>query len=153
MRSGRAARATPPLSKQQQQHQQPHTITTNNQTTARAKQQDDGSGLFVTVARYRTPSGAEIDLKGIKPDLPCGGSGGRGLSGPRRRGGLPEAPELAAAWPADARPLASDRCLLAALDALQKQQQQTQMQTQQKGGPVAVGNRAALAAPSTRPRV
>jgi carboxyl-terminal processing protease len=31
----------------------------------------DGSALFVTVAKYVTPSGVEIDQKGIKPDMAC----------------------------------------------------------------------------------
>ncbi len=31
----------------------------------------DGSALFVTVATYLTPSGNDIDLKGIRPDLGC----------------------------------------------------------------------------------
>ena len=86
--------------------------------------QDDGSGLFVTVARYLTPAGAEIDLKGIAPDRACGaGGGGRGA--PARRGGgasraAPAAPTaLSAAWAgATAVDPASDRCLLAAMDAL-----------------------------------
>eukprot|EP00798_Chlamydomonas_sp_ICE-L_P031398 gene31398-6564_t len=32
---------------------------------------NDGSALFVTVAKYRTPAGTEIDLKGIRPDRNC----------------------------------------------------------------------------------
>lgn len=32
---------------------------------------DDGSALFVTVASYQTPSHAEIDQRGIKPDSKC----------------------------------------------------------------------------------
>ena len=31
----------------------------------------DGSALFVSVAKYRTPGGAEIDHKGIRPDSSC----------------------------------------------------------------------------------
>lgn len=31
----------------------------------------DGSALFVTVAKYRTPSGTDIDKKGIVPDSSC----------------------------------------------------------------------------------
>ena len=31
----------------------------------------DGSALFVTVAKYRTPGGTDIDHKGIRPDSPC----------------------------------------------------------------------------------
>ena len=31
----------------------------------------DGSALFVTVAKYRTPAGAEIDHVGVKPDRAC----------------------------------------------------------------------------------
>ncbi|MEN9213248.1 MAG: S41 family peptidase, partial [Thermostichus sp. DG02_4_bins_136] len=29
----------------------------------------DGSGLAVTIARYRTPNGTDIDHKGITPDI------------------------------------------------------------------------------------
>lgn len=32
---------------------------------------DDGSALFVTVARYRTPRGTDIDMRGISPDMGC----------------------------------------------------------------------------------
>lgn len=32
---------------------------------------DDGSALFVTVAKYQTPSHADIDHAGIKPDSKC----------------------------------------------------------------------------------
>lgn len=32
---------------------------------------NDGSALFVTVARYKTPENKDIDLVGIKPDLAC----------------------------------------------------------------------------------
>jgi carboxyl-terminal processing protease len=32
---------------------------------------DDGSALFVTVAKYQTPSHADIDQRGIKPDINC----------------------------------------------------------------------------------
>ncbi len=31
----------------------------------------DGSALFVTVAKYRTPGGADIDKRGIHPDRSC----------------------------------------------------------------------------------
>ncbi|KAJ9519435.1 hypothetical protein QJQ45_023077 [Haematococcus lacustris] len=31
----------------------------------------DGSALFVTVAKYQTPAGTDIDHKGIRPDLSC----------------------------------------------------------------------------------
>ena len=31
----------------------------------------DGSALFVTVAKYRTPGGTDIDHKGIRPDSTC----------------------------------------------------------------------------------
>ncbi|KAI8473417.1 MAG: tail-specific protease [Monoraphidium minutum] len=58
---------------------------------------DDGSALFVTVARYRTPSGADIDLRGIRPDLAC--------SPPLRGGGRP-ASAPAAPRPRGAGPLA-----------------------------------------------
>jgi hypothetical protein len=88
--------------------------------------QDDGSALFVTVARYRTPSGADIDLRGILPDMGCA---------PPLRGGArpaaiaiePAAGAVAADSPAAAAVAALDdgddapeldRCLLTALDAL-----------------------------------
>ncbi|GFH10635.1 PDZ domain-containing protein [Haematococcus lacustris] len=32
---------------------------------------EDGSALFVTVAKYQTPAGTDIDHKGIRPDLSC----------------------------------------------------------------------------------
>ena len=32
----------------------------------------DGSALFVTVAKYFTPAGTDIDKKGIFPDRSCG---------------------------------------------------------------------------------
>lgn len=32
---------------------------------------DDGSALFVTVAKYQTPSHADIDQRGIKPNSKC----------------------------------------------------------------------------------
>lgn len=32
---------------------------------------NDGSALFVTVAKYQTPSGRDIDRKGIRPDRSC----------------------------------------------------------------------------------
>ncbi|GBF96323.1 carboxyl-terminal-processing peptidase chloroplastic [Raphidocelis subcapitata] len=79
---------------------------------------DDGSALFVTVARYRTPAGSEIDLRGIRPDVACG------ALAPRGRGGQAAAP--AAAWPgglgggddvAEALP-ELDSCLLTAMNAL-----------------------------------
>lgn len=31
----------------------------------------DGSALFVTVAKYVTPAGTQIDTKGIRPDSSC----------------------------------------------------------------------------------
>ena len=31
----------------------------------------DGSALFVTVAKYRTPNGTDIDQIGVKPDRAC----------------------------------------------------------------------------------
>lgn len=36
----------------------------------------DGSALFVTVARYKTPKLAEIDQVGIQPDMACRIEGG-----------------------------------------------------------------------------
>ena len=32
---------------------------------------DDGSALFVTVARYTTPAGSPIDRVGVRPDAAC----------------------------------------------------------------------------------
>jgi hypothetical protein len=31
----------------------------------------DGSALFVTVAKYKTPAGSEIDRVGVQPDKAC----------------------------------------------------------------------------------
>jgi C-terminal processing protease CtpA/Prc len=48
----------------------------------------DGSALFVTVARYRTPKGGEIDQVGIAPDRRCARPGAAfgGVEGGARRG-------------------------------------------------------------------
>jgi hypothetical protein len=41
----------------------------------------DGGALFVTVAKYVTPSGTIIDAKGLPPDTSCSLGGGGGLFG------------------------------------------------------------------------
>lgn len=77
---------------------------------------DDGSALFVTIARYRTPAGSEIDLRGIRPDMACG------AFAPRSRGGGMPVQAAAAAFGgsddvAEALP-ELDSCLLTAMKAL-----------------------------------
>jgi carboxyl-terminal processing protease len=80
--------------------------------------QDDGSGLFVTVARYKTPAGSDIDLRGILPDMTCTppimGAARTSKAAARRL-----APGPAAALPGvDEAALEADSCLLTAMDVL-----------------------------------
>ena len=74
----------------------------------------DGSALFVTVARYKTPSLAEIDQVGIKPDMAC------------RLDGMPVGNEAASGMPLDrasadsiAQQLETDSCVLTAENFLE----------------------------------
>jgi len=73
----------------------------------------------VTVARYRTPAGADIDLRGILPDMTCtppiigAARGGRGA------GAAVPAPAAAAPGAgADASAMEVDSCLLTAMNVL-----------------------------------
>lgn len=81
--------------------------------------QDDGSALFVTVARYRTPSGEEIDMRGIRPDVACtppllgAARPGRGGPAPPPAAALPGALFGEAPTSAD-----GDRCLMTAINLL-----------------------------------
>jgi hypothetical protein len=82
----------------------------------------------VTVARYRTPAGSDIDLRGIRPDRGCapalvGAGAPRPASAPAGGGAGAPAPApapLAAAAALDGGDDAPDmdRCLLTALDLL-----------------------------------
>lgn len=65
----------------------------------------DGSALFVTVAKYKTPSGADIDQVGIQPDRACAVGA---FGGPASVPGIPVGPG------ADAQvidELATDECV------------------------------------------
>ena len=98
----------------------------------------DGSALFVTVARYMTPSEELIDGVGIKPENACGGGGsgrGRGskassLSASTLLASLEMVPGVAresgalqASLAADSCVLTAERLLLAQVEKLQHQQQ------------------------------
>jgi hypothetical protein len=78
---------------------------------------DDGSAVFVTVAKYKTPAGTDIDRVGVTPDRSCAplplgpGGGGGGSAGPASVPGIPVGPG------ADARvieELETDSCVLTA---------------------------------------
>eukprot|EP00891_Asterochloris_glomerata_P008045 jgi/Astpho2/8045/e_gw1.00120.31.1_t len=75
----------------------------------------DGSALFVTVAKYRTPALIDIDHEGIKPDEACSPLEGAFGGGP---GGVPVTE--AAAQGAAAR-LALDSCVITAEHFLDSQ--------------------------------
>lgn len=91
----------------------------------------DGSALFVTVAKYETPNGTEIDLKGIHPDQSCtpdsidftrmamGGVALSGVDSPPRGGayapGLPMGPGSEERLLSQ---LSNDTCVLTAADLL-----------------------------------
>jgi hypothetical protein len=126
----------------------------------------DGSGLFVTVAKYRTPKGDPIDLVGIKPDRLCGtpavGLVPQGAPGAAKSGMLMEAssqlglsmatglPGGVAQETALVQQLFSDKCLMSAVELLKRHGETTQQQ--QQGGP-QVGPLLAStedAGPSTR---
>jgi len=98
----------------------------------------DGSALFVTVARYMTPSEELIDGVGIKPETACrGGGGGGGRGGGRNNnsntllaslemvpGVVREAGALQASLAADSCVLTAERLLLAQVEKLQQQEQE-----------------------------
>ncbi|EFJ47344.1 hypothetical protein VOLCADRAFT_92124 [Volvox carteri f. nagariensis] len=79
----------------------------------------DGSALFVTVARYQTPNGTEIDRVGLAPDRSCalpalptdGADGGF-------RSGLPMVPGSEEAL---LESLADDQCVVAAREVLREE--------------------------------
>jgi len=73
----------------------------------------DGSGLFVTVAKYLTPAGTDINLTGITPSMPCAMS-----PGGRRNfhSSIPVAPGLVGGDASVLQELETDPCVLKALD-------------------------------------
>jgi carboxyl-terminal processing protease len=73
----------------------------------------DGSALFVTVAKYRTPSGADIDQIGVIPDRAC--SAAR-PGGPASLPGIPVGP---GADEIVIEELATDDCVLTAESILE----------------------------------
>ncbi|GIL52993.1 hypothetical protein Vafri_8708 [Volvox africanus] len=81
----------------------------------------DGSALFVTVARYQTPNGTEIDRIGIVPDRSCVLPGApasgddEGSGGSSFMAGLPMVPGSEVAL---LESLMGDSCVLAARDLL-----------------------------------
>ena len=96
----------------------------------------DGSALFVTVARYMTPSEELIDGVGIKPENACRGSGGNGSGGRNNNstssspppflasmvpGVASEAGALQASLSADSCVLTAERLLLAQLEKQQEE--------------------------------
>ena len=103
----------------------------------------DGSALFVTVARYMTPSEQPIDGVGIKPENACrGASGGRNGNASAAASTLlaslemvpgvaREAGALQASLSADSCVLTAERLLLAQVE---KQQQQLQQELLEGGG-------------------
>lgn len=84
----------------------------------------DGSALFVTVAKYKTPNGTDIDMKGILPDRACRtpvltSSAGNGFTIERPT----PAPPVAGFGTEDAlrAQLAADSCVLSAETVLHEQ--------------------------------
>jgi C-terminal processing protease CtpA/Prc len=84
----------------------------------------DGAALFITIARYQTPSRAEIDQVGIRPDVKCHvprETALADLSTPDSDDVLDHLPmELRAAYGSDPEPerLLADQCFVAAGKAL-----------------------------------
>ncbi|PSC70752.1 Carboxyl-terminal-processing protease [Micractinium conductrix] len=72
----------------------------------------DGSALFVTVAKYQTPAGSDIDQIGVQPDRACAP-----LSGPGGITGIPVGPGASAMVMEE---LSTDECVLTAEQLLQK---------------------------------
>jgi C-terminal processing protease CtpA/Prc len=105
----------------------------------------DGSALFVTVAKYITPAGTQIDMKGINPDRSCSISPGSESSGdadPFKDGtlaafipGLSIGPSTEEQLTAS---LASDRCVLTAANVIK-----------QKNGMMSAASRVAAQLPKT----
>ncbi|KAG2449527.1 hypothetical protein HYH02_005669 [Chlamydomonas schloesseri] len=75
----------------------------------------DGSALFVTVARYQTPAGTEIDRIGIQPDRACSLGGGTTSTFVAGLPMVPGSSELLV------ESLMEDSCVRAARDVLQQQ--------------------------------
>ncbi|GFR48940.1 hypothetical protein Agub_g10947 [Astrephomene gubernaculifera] len=89
----------------------------------------DGSALFVTVARYQTPAGTEIDRVGLNPDRACAlpaaaasALAAEGATSEEEDGGfvagLPMVPGTEAPLVSS---LMSDRCVVAAREVLTRQ--------------------------------
>ncbi|KAG2490993.1 hypothetical protein HYH03_010665 [Edaphochlamys debaryana] len=81
----------------------------------------DGSALFVTVARYQTPAGTEIDRVGVHPDASCALPGGGPAAadvGDTFVAGLPMVPGTEAAL---LDLLMADKCIVAARQLLQRE--------------------------------
>lgn len=95
----------------------------------------DGSALFVTVAKYVTPNGTVIDLKGIKPDMSCGidlpsnpsssdESGGvDALDGGAMAAFIPGMPVGPGSESAMVAALSHDRCVMTAANVLHSKAQ------------------------------
>ncbi|KAL4451911.1 hypothetical protein ABPG75_007573 [Micractinium tetrahymenae] len=84
----------------------------------------DGSALFVTVAKYQTPGGSEIDQVGVQPDRGCAPLGGSAGMGAASMTGIPVgvgASEMVV------NELATDDCVLTAEQLLQKKVEAAQM--------------------------
>jgi C-terminal processing protease CtpA/Prc len=76
---------------------------------------DDGSALFITVAKYLSPALHEIDHIGIQPDIQCS---------PDMLSSLPRVPPLSSEGSeAVAAGLEMDSCIMVAEQALEIQQQ------------------------------
>jgi len=69
----------------------------------------DGSAVFVTVAKYRTPSGAEIDKIGVLPNRAC-----TALGGPDTPASVPGIPVGPGADAQVIEELTTDSCVLTA---------------------------------------
>lgn len=71
----------------------------------------DGSGLFVTVAKYLTPAGVDINQKGVTPTMSCSPPTMRTL-----HSSIPVAPGLVGGDESVLQEIESDPCVLTALD-------------------------------------
>jgi C-terminal processing protease CtpA/Prc len=106
----------------------------------------DGSALFVTVAKYITPAGTQIDLKGINPDSSCNISPGSSADAfdenPFKDGTLAAfIPGLSIGPTSEEQltaSLASDRCVLTAANVIK-----------QKAGMINATSRVAAQLPRT----
>jgi C-terminal processing protease CtpA/Prc len=106
----------------------------------------DGSALFVTVAKYITPAGTQIDMKGINPDSSCNiaslGSSDNADANPFKDGSLAAFIPGLSIGPASeeqlAASLASDKCVLTAANMIK-----------QKAGVIDATSRVAAQLPKT----